>query len=206
MRAIFRTLSLFGLGALFACGGGGSSAPSSAGVEVTVSGLFPGHQVVLAVDASQFTITANGDFSFEAAPSNPNGSAAIITQPDNQTCAAAADFGIGPGSSTLFVSVDCLRSGQFVYVVNSGDNTLSMYSQGADGALRPLIPATVATGQVPESIAVDPGSLFAYVANSGDNSISEFDIAANGSLSADSQGLLQQPSRPASRAGGGATP
>ncbi len=197
MRAKVCAVGLVGLAALCSCGGSDSSGPGSFPVQVTVSGLVPGNQLVLLINASEFTITANGTFSLEAAGPNP-ASTVIATQPNNETCGAGGDG--APGSNALILTVGCIRNGQFIYVVNAAGNTLSMYSVGADGALIPLNPATAVTGQHPQSISVDPSGLFAYVANESDNSIFEFDIGSNGVLSADSQGLIQQQPNLAPRA------
>jgi len=54
--------------------------------------------------------------------------------------------GVAPHS----VTVD--PTGKFAYVANSGDNTVSQYGVGADGALTPMASATVVTGTYPSSV------------------------------------------------------
>ena len=58
---------------------------------------------------------------------------------------------------------------EFAYVLNDGDNTVSMYTvNSCTGDLSPTTPATIATGANlfgSESLAVDPAGRFAYVAN-----------------------------------------
>jgi len=58
---------------------------------------------------------------------------------------------------------------EFAYVLNDGDNTVSMYTvNSCTGDLTPTTPATVATGANnfgSEGLAVDPSGKFAYVAN-----------------------------------------
>ena len=71
---------------------------------------------------------------------------------------------------------------KFAYVSNSDDGTVSQYGVGTNGALTPLTPATAAAGNVPESIAVDPGGKFAYVVNAADGDVAEYSIGAKGIL------------------------
>ena len=72
--------------------------------------------------------------------------------------------------------------GQFVYVVNSVDNTVSQYAIGASGALTPLSVSTVPTGNAPNAIAVDPRGQYAYVLNSADNTVSQYSLGSGGAL------------------------
>ena len=65
---------------------------------------------------------------------------------------------------------------QFAYVANSGDNTVSAYSIGANGALTPVPGSPFAAGSEPVSVAVDPTGKFAYVANPSGNNVSAYSI------------------------------
>ena len=56
----------------------------------------------------------------------------------------------GKGPTTLVLD----GTGQFAYVTNSIDNTVSQYAVAADGTLTPLATATVSTGSQPVAIAV----------------------------------------------------
>jgi DNA-binding beta-propeller fold protein YncE len=49
-------------------------------------------------------------------------------------------------------------------------------------------PATVAAGDTPTSIALDPSGKYVYVTNSGDNTVSQYSVASNGTLTALMQG------------------
>jgi 6-phosphogluconolactonase (cycloisomerase 2 family) len=69
--------------------------------------------------------------------------------------------------------------GQYVYVVNSGDNTVSQFQVTASG-LTPLSPATVQTGPQPAAIFVHPNGKYVYVVNAGDNTISQFVVSGRG--------------------------
>jgi 6-phosphogluconolactonase len=84
------------------------------------------------------------------------------------------------GTAPASITVD--HSGQYAYVANYGNNTVSQYNIVA-GALSPMIPATVGgpTTQLslPTSIAVDPAGNYAYVANG--SGVYQYSIA-NGAL------------------------
>ncbi len=90
--------------------------------------------------------------------------------------------------STVSVAVD--HQGRFAYVAKRGGNTVEFLSIGtADGSLTPITDGTtgltsVATGTIPQAVAVDPTNKYVYVANqgSGTGSISQYAIASNGAL------------------------
>ncbi len=81
-------------------------------------------------------------------------------------------------------------TGSYLYVANSGDDTLSQFSIGADGRLTPLAPATVPAGTEPVSIAaaVGPSGGHVYVVKSGAGgpavagSVSQFSMGVDGTL------------------------
>jgi DNA-binding beta-propeller fold protein YncE len=98
-----------------------------------------------------------------------------------------------PGMKTLGVMPSAVildPSGSFLYVANSGDDTLSQFSIGSGGQLMPLAPATVPAGIEPVSIAVSvgPSGGHVYVANSGAGvpagvgSVSQYSMGAGGTL------------------------
>lgn len=91
----------------------------------------------------------------------------------------------GP-SSQASTSNSSPASATFVYVTNSGSNSLSGYQVNTPaGTLRSIAGSPFATGVVPHDSAVSPNAKFVYVANSGSQSISAYRInPANGSLSA----------------------
>jgi 6-phosphogluconolactonase len=75
-------------------------------------------------------------------------------------------------------------SGKFAYVVNNDsgggyDTTEDVFQYTVDpstGVLTPNTPASIAAGDEPTGIAVDPTSKFAYVVNRNDNTVSMFTI------------------------------
>ena len=87
---------------------------------------------------------------------------------------------VATGNGPQGVAAD--PAGQFVYVVNSIDNTVSQYAIGASGALTPLNVPTVPTGNAPNAIAVDPRGQYVYVLNSTDNTVSQYSLGSGGAL------------------------
>lgn len=70
---------------------------------------------------------------------------------------------------------------QFVYATNSGDNTVSVYSMGASGALTPISGSPFAAGNNPYSVAIHPNGKFLYLANMFSHS-EAYDIGKDGGL------------------------
>jgi 6-phosphogluconolactonase (cycloisomerase 2 family) len=71
---------------------------------------------------------------------------------------------------------------QFVYVTTYHSNTVLAYSIGSNGALTPVPGSPVATGNLPQSVTVDPSGRFAYVANWYDDNVSAYSIGSDGAL------------------------
>ena len=91
-------------------------------------------------------------------------------------------WNIRPSAETNLVAVD--PTAHFVYVANSGDNTISgYYIHQNDGRLKPM-PDSPFHGDYnkPVSLAVDPTGRFVYVANFDDNTVSGYRIEGNGTL------------------------
>ena len=70
--------------------------------------------------------------------------------------------------------------GEFAFVANSGDNSISAYTVNdvgvPNGVLVPTAGTRAPTGSRPHSLAVDPTGQFLYVVNAGSNSISGYRI------------------------------
>jgi 6-phosphogluconolactonase (cycloisomerase 2 family) len=88
---------------------------------------------------------------------------------------------VAAGDGPWSVTVDA--SGSYVYVANNGDNTISQYSIGSDGALTHLS-AAIAAGQSPRSITTDISGSYVYVSNYNDGNVSQYRIGATGILTA----------------------
>jgi 6-phosphogluconolactonase (cycloisomerase 2 family) len=179
------TLSL----TLAACGGGGGGGggiptPQTYTIGGAVSGLADGESVVLADNGTDtLTVSGNNPFTF-ATKVAQNGSYAVTvtTQPNGQNCAVTAGSGSAAMANVTAVAVACTNRPQYAYVVNNGSNTVSQYAIDTSGMLSPLSVATVATGNSPQSITVDPSRKYAYVTNLTDNTISQYVIQGDGTL------------------------
>ena len=69
----------------------------------------------------------------------------------------------------------------FVYVTNAASNSVSQYD-ATGGALTPLAPPTVPTGNQPIGVAVSPDGKSVYVVNQSDDTVSQYDIGVAGAL------------------------
>jgi 6-phosphogluconolactonase len=178
------TLSL----GLTACGGGSSGnsttpPPQTYSIGGSVSGLAGGESVTLANGTDTLSVGGNTTFVFPTKV-DQNGSYAVTvkTQPAAQKCVVSAGSGAGLMANVTAVAVACTDTPQYAYVVNNGDNTVSQYAINASGALAPLSVATVATGNLPQSVTVDPSRKYVYVTNLADNTISQYVIQSDGTL------------------------
>ena len=147
--------------------------PASVGAGISPSALVvnAGHVYVVIVGdgtISQYTIGADNTLT----PMNP----ASVTNPGMHT------FGGTSGAA----AVD--PSGNYLYVANSADDTLSQFGIGGDGRLTPLAPSTVATGSQPVAIVTNTSSSggVVYVVASGAlgdiGTVAQYSEAANGTL------------------------
>lgn len=83
---------------------------------------------------------------------------------------------IATGLSPVAITID--PTSQFVYVANSGDNTVSAYNLSLAGPYMTQIGSAVAAGATPSAVLAEPYGQYLYVANSGDNTISAYSISA----------------------------
>ena len=179
------TLSL-GLAACGGGGGGGGGNPVTQTYTIggAVSGLATGGSVTLANNGTD-TLSVNGNTTFVFPTKiDQNGSYAVTvkTQPTAQNCAVSAGSGSGLMANVTVVAVACTNLPQYAYVVNNGNNTVSQYAIDASGTLSSLSVATVATGNSPQSVTVDPSQKYVYVTNLADNTISQYVIQSDGTL------------------------
>jgi 6-phosphogluconolactonase len=173
------------------CGGGGGGGSSSSGSTHTVTYNGNGNTGgSVPVDSNTYqqgnTATVIGNtgslvktgHSFAGWNTLANGSGTTYTQ--GQTITA------GTANITLYAQWTASTGQGYAYVANQYDNTISQYTIGADGTLTPMSPATVATGETPESITVDPSGKYVYVPNAKPapaGRIYQYSIGADGALS-----------------------
>jgi 6-phosphogluconolactonase (cycloisomerase 2 family) len=149
-----------------------------------VSGLATGESVTLA-DNGTDTVVVSGDTTFvfpTKVAQSGSYAVTVMTQPAAQNCTVSAGSGSGLTGNVTTVAVACTNLPQYAYVVNNGDNTVSQYAIDASGILSPLSVATIATGNSPQSVTVDPANKFVYVTNLADNTISQYVIQSDGTL------------------------
>jgi 6-phosphogluconolactonase (cycloisomerase 2 family) len=145
---------------------------------------------------SQVTVDPSGTFVYVANIGDGTISAYTIDNTSTSTPGAlnavsGSPFtaGTSPLSVTIYpyISGTFASSGEFAYVPNMNDNTISVYTINTDGSLTPSINTpTVGTGTYPTSFTIytnSSGASFAYVPNLGDGTISLFTINSDGSLS-----------------------
>jgi YVTN family beta-propeller protein len=99
---------------------------------------------------------------------NSSGTVSVISTADN-TKIVTVPVGINP------VGIAVNPAGTFVYVANSGDNSISIIKT-ADNSVVPKKDFHFVT---PTEIAFNPSGTLAYITNLGSNSVSLFDTAAN---------------------------
>jgi DNA-binding beta-propeller fold protein YncE len=113
---------------------------------------------------SQYTIGADGTLT----PMTPATVAASANKESDSSFSIAAD-----------------PSGKYVYVATSVNFGLGggvwQYRIGADGALTPMTPASVAVGPGPSSVTVAPSGKYVYVTNNI-NDVSQYTIGEDGAL------------------------
>ena len=81
---------------------------------------------------------------------------------------------IATGLSPVAMTID--PTNQFVYVANSGDNTVSAYTLSLASPYMTQIGSAVAAGTTPSAVLAEPYGKYLYVANTGDNTISAYRI------------------------------
>jgi 6-phosphogluconolactonase (cycloisomerase 2 family) len=166
----------------------------------TPSSLTPG---ALAPMSSPTVLAGSNPISVTVAPSGSHvyvyvanyssgASAGTVSEYSIGTGGALATIGtVGTGKNPSSVTVD--PSGQYAYVANLGDGTVSQYTIGTPspltpGALAPMSSPTVLAGSNPISVTVAPSGshVYVYVANyssgASAGTVSEYSIGTGGAL------------------------
>jgi len=143
---------------------------------------------------TQVTVDPSGKFAY-AANTGSNNISVYTINTDGSLSASSTTPTVTAGTSPVSVTIypytsgTFASSGEFAYVPNMTDNTISVYTINTDGSLTAsLTTPTVTAGSWPIAIAVyaDPNNKFAsaYVANMGGGTISVYTINTDGSLTA----------------------
>lgn len=125
--------------------------------------------------------TANDQKVRSYAINETNGSVSQIGSGASATGLQSAAIALSPDRLTLFVA-------------NSGDNSISIYSINSDGSLTAAGVSTAA-GNTPTALAVDPAYTLLFVANKGSDSIMVFSITP-GVLTLKTSFPIQLPAAP----------
>lgn len=112
---------------------------------------------------SQFVVVANQGTSTVSAFSLDSSTGALAAVPGSPFASGNA-----PGPVAIYpppTASTCCPSGKFVFVGNTGENSLSAYTIDSSGSLTAVTgsPIPLGTNAQPSSIALDPGGKFVYV-------------------------------------------
>ena len=171
--------------------GGGSGSISAYSVKRDGTLSSAGSTTATLLNPVALTIDKGGHFLFLTNQGSNNvsvfsiGASASLTAvcPPNTTPPCGFDSGVPAtaGSSSAAPSgVAITPSGNFLYVANQGQNTVSGFKvNSSPGFLTPVPGSPFAVGSSPRGLAIDPGGKYLYVANEGSNNVSAFTICAS---------------------------
>jgi len=185
ITACLLVVALFALPVVFAaCGGGGSKVINSTYTVTYNANNATGGSVP--IDSNNYaqgqTVTVLGNtgnlvktgYSFTDWNTLANGTGTAYTQ--GQT------FTMDGVNVTLYAQWTASVVTGYAYVTNQMSQNISQYTIGANGALTPMSPATVAAGSEPISIAIAPSANYVYAGNNQDGTVSQYTIGTNGAL------------------------
>jgi 6-phosphogluconolactonase len=172
------------------CGGGDGKLSSHNTYKIggTVTGLSGTGLVLQDSGGDSLQIAADGQFNFPTAVvSGSSYAVSVHSQPTPppsgrpQYCSVSNGTGTVGNADVTSVSVTCAnRPARFVYVVNSGSNTISGYAiNSATGELLAMNGSPFPAGSFPRSLTVHPDGHHFYVSNVGDNTISAYTTDAS---------------------------
>jgi 6-phosphogluconolactonase (cycloisomerase 2 family) len=161
----------------------------------TITGLtgtgLAGAGLVLQVNSGDnLSIVQNGSFTFGSSIAKGDTyTVTVATQPTNpvETCNVYNGSGTISNVDIGNVIVTCVQTGQFAYVANQTDDTISAFViDSTTGALGLVSGSPFATGGIaPVAVAVDPNGVYLYAVENGSNEVAVFTIdAASGALTA----------------------
>jgi 6-phosphogluconolactonase (cycloisomerase 2 family) len=163
----------------------GSSNISGYTINQTTGALTNPTTVAAGTNPYSVTVDPSGNFAYVA----NMGDSTISGYTINQTTGALIDNIPGSpfptGTAPSSITVVHLSGGNFAYVANTGDNTISGYTIVSNGALIPIPGSPFTTGTNPYSVtvaAIPSVGECAYVANTGSSNISGYTINSNGTL------------------------
>ena len=169
--SIFLFRTSFWLGVMFESSSGGEIAGIAPDSTTGVVGLVPGPPTSTGGDKPQ-AIRITPDAKFVVVTNQGSNNVAVFSldaTTDVLTPVPGSPFASGLNPGPLAISPPLIpgisASGKFVFVANTGDNSLSAYSIDSTGNLTPVTgsPIPLGSSAQPSSVAVDPGGKFVYV-------------------------------------------
>lgn len=145
----------------------------------TVSGLVGSALTLQSQPGGQATLHADGTFTFpQTVPSGSSYTIDVVFSPSGpvQTCAIDAATGV-VGAADVSVDVQC-KTDKFAYFISQDNDRIEAYTiNSSNGTLSSLgTSPSIATGDAPAGITIDPSGKFLYVTNSNANSVSGYAI------------------------------
>ena len=141
-----------------------------------------GQHVIYDVTVDTIGINNNGKFAFQSPQVSGEYLVGIKTQPNapTQRCVVRNPWFALATANITDLAIAC---GEFAYVTNAANNTISAFSVDATTGAIALVGSPVATGLSPSAIASTFDTSHLYVANGGSNDVSVFAVdAVSGTL------------------------
>ncbi len=119
-----------------------------------------------------------GDVLFVTIGGNPTGFVESFSNPSSGTpTPSSVTTGINPNG----LAID--PSGTYLYTANTGDNSISAFTIGSNGALAPISGFPLGeTFSAPLALFVDKSGKYLYVANEGSANLAAYGIGSDGGL------------------------
>jgi 6-phosphogluconolactonase len=121
--------------------------------------LHPNGRLVFTINETSATITT---FAWDPASGALTAKGSVPTRPAGVTGGSTAEIAVHP-------------NGRFVYGSNRGDDSIAVFSVGADGALT-LVEHESTRGETPRNFALDPTGRWLIAANQRSNTLAVFSI------------------------------
>ncbi|HEV2101639.1 MAG TPA: beta-propeller fold lactonase family protein [Candidatus Acidoferrum sp.] len=143
-----------------------SLGPYQAGNSGAGKAIFdPTGQFLYVVNSQALSSPVDGVYGFTI-----NQSTGALTAIGTKGVPLFSDASNPPLSTPVDILMD--HQGKYLYVVNSGNNTINAYSiDPTSGGLTALSSPTIGTGATPNFGTIDPSNTHLYVANTGGNSV-----------------------------------
>jgi 6-phosphogluconolactonase (cycloisomerase 2 family) len=142
--------------------------------------------------ALNMKLSPSGDVLFVTVAGNPDGFVESFSNPSSGTpLSASIQTGINPDG----LAID--PSGTHLYTANSGENSISAFTIGANGILTPISGFPLGESYAaPIALFIDNSGKYLYVANEGSNNLAAYGIGSDGGLTLLSNSPFSTDSQP----------